>query len=126
MKTYRVGDQIRAVLKRKLFSRGYEPNFESEVRVIEAVYNTWPKTYKISGRQQRFLFQELIPAENVEGSAKNYFIEKTRKTGGKTLRSGVVSGAETQHLLKARNDPSISTWISSAQLEKLKDDGLME
>ena len=125
--SYTEGDQIRVVKRRKLFSRGYEDNYEPEIRTVEEVYPTHPRTFRVSGKHQRFYSREIIPAESAEKEAeKIYFIERTRTVGAKTLRSGNTSGGQTEYLLKARNQPDISTWVSEAEIQRLRDGGLLE
>ena len=124
---FAVGDTIRLLKKRQVFSRGYEPYFEPEIHVVKRVIWTHPITYKIEGKQRAFYSQEMVHADEAEAPAeKNYFIEKTRRVKTKTLRSGATVGGESQYLLKAKNDPNQSSWISQLEYQKLKDNGYLE
>ena len=126
-KTLRVGEHVRIIKDRNLFSRGYESSFDREIRTIEKILPTIPKTYKVSGKQRSFYIHELSKADEAETPLeKNYFIERTRVIGGKLLRTGKKSGGETQYLLKARNVPDLSTWISQTEFEKLKDGNYLD
>ena len=124
---FAVGDGVRLLKKRSVFSRGYEPYFEPEIHVVKKVIWTYPITYKIEGKQRAYYSQELVRADAVDDpKEKNYFVEKTRRVKTKKLRSGATVGGETEYLLKAKNDPDQSSWISSREYQKLKDDGLLE
>ena len=124
---FAIGDTVRLVRKQKTFSRGYEPTFEREIHVVKDVLLTYPITYKIEGKQRAYYTQELVKAAKAETPLeKNYFIEKTRKINVKKLRSGASAGGETQYLLKAKNDPDQSSWISEFEFRSLKDGGYLE
>ena len=95
--------------------------------MVKKVIWTYPITYKIEGKQRAYYSQELVRADAVDSpEEKNYFVEKTRRVKTKKLRSGATVGGETEYLLKAKNDPDQSSWISSREYQKLKDDGLLE
>ena len=69
----------------------------------------------------------MVKATPVETpQEKNHFIERTRVVNAKKLRSGATTGGEKQYLLKAKNDPDLSSWISQFEFEKLKDGGYLE
>ena len=124
---FAIGDTVRLLKKRNVFSRGYEPYFDSEIHVVKKVLWTYPITYKIEGKQRAYYSQELVHADAVELPVeKNYFIEKTRRVKTKKLRSGAVVGGEIEYLLKAKNDPDQSSWINQAEYQKLKEDGNLE
>ena len=121
------GDTVRLLKKRNVFSRGYEPSFESEIHIVKKVMRTYPLTYKIEGKQRAYYSQEMVRADAAETPMeKNYFIEKTRRVKTKKLRSGASVGGETEFLLKAKNDPSQSSWITESERDKLKDGGYLE
>lgn len=124
---FSIGDTVRLIKKRNLFSRGYEPAYEREFSVIKDVLLTYPVSYKIEGKQRAYYSSEMVKATPVETpQEKNYFIERTRVVNAKKLRSGATTGGEKQHLLKAKNDPDLSSWISQFEFEKLKDGGYLE
>ena len=124
---FAVGDTVRLLKKRNLFSRGYEPYFEPELHVVKKVLWTYPITYKLEGKQRAYYSQEMVRADAAESQAeKNYFIEKTRRVKTKKLRSGATVGGVTEYLLKAKNDPDQSNWISETEYQKLKDGGYLE
>ena len=87
---------------------------------------SFPFQYKLKNRQRKFYAQELVAAEEPETlQEKNYFIAGTRKVNQKRLRSGKVSDGDIQYLLKARNDPDQSNYITQAEYDKLKDGGFI-
>ena len=81
----------------------------------------------IKNKRRKFYEEELVFASpSTTPREKNYFIERTRVVDSKKLRSGSVKGGEKQYLLKARNDPEQSSWISSTEYQSLKDGGYLE
>ena len=105
---FRVGDHVRISKSKKTFSKGYLPNWSTELFVVEKVNNTRPVTYhltdlmseKIAGK---FYAQELIKAKTPEF----YQIEKILDTK-KTKRGGV------RYLVKWVGYPSkFNQWVSS-------------
>ena len=124
---FSIGDSVRVMKERSIFSRGYEPAFEQEIRVVKDIVHSTPKTYKIEGKRRSYYSQEMVAAEKaIKAEEKQYFIEKTRRINSKKLRSGVSTGGQTEYLLKAKNDPDQSSWISEFEYQKLKDGGLLE
>ena len=124
---FAVGDGVRLLEKRNVFTRGYEPSFSKQVYAVKKVQWTYPITYKIEGKQRAYYSSEMVRADEVKTpEEKNYFVEKTRKVRTKTLRSGAKIGGETQYLLKAKNDPEQSSWITEFEYRKLKDGGYLD
>ena len=121
------GDTVRILKNRTVFTRGYEPAFSRELYTVSAIKRTYPITYAIKGLQRSFYAQELRHASMPQGELeKGYFIERGRTINPKVLRSGKKSGGQRQYLLKAKNDPDLSTWISEQEYHKLKDGGLLD
>ena len=115
------GQNVRTIEKRGVFSRGYTPNWSKEIHTVELIYYTYPKTYKLVGHKRKYYENELIPAKDAETEIeKNYYIAKKRIVNKRKLRSGAEVGGENQYLLKATNDPSLSTWINERQYIDLK------
>ena len=120
------GDTVRILKDRTKFTRGYEPAFTRELYTVEDIQKTYPLTYKIEGQRRVYYAPELIHAEvPTEDEEKHYFIERTRRINTKKHRSGAVTGGQTEYLLKAKNDPEQSGWISEFEYQKLKDGGLL-
>lgn len=119
--SFKVGDTVRIVSDRNVFSRGYNPGFSQLIHEISEVKPTAPRTYKIKGMKRSFYAQELVSATFADQPQdKKYFIEKTRKIHSKKLRSGLGTVGQTEYLLKALNDPSQSSWISEFEYNSLK------
>ena len=124
---FAIGDTVRVIRKRSVFNRGYEPSFGSDIYIVKKVIKTYPITYKLEGKQRAFYSQELEAAKEPEtAEEKQYFIERIRRVGARKLRSGASTGGHTEYLLKAKNDPEQSSWISQFEFDKLKDGGYLE
>ena len=120
------GQSVRRLKKRNIFTRGYEPAWENEYDVVDFVVPSYPYQYKLKNRRGKWYGQELIAAQPPETEKqKNYFIAGTRKVNQKRLRNGKLSGGEVRYLLRARNDPNQSSYISQIELDKLKDGGFI-
>ena len=113
--------------KKTVFSpRGYEPQTELEYAQIEDILFTSPLSYKLKDKKRSFYSEELVAVTPPKTEKeKIYFIEKTRVVNSKILRSGERVGGQTQYLLKAKNAPDQSSWISEGEYRKLKEDGLI-
>ena len=123
---FQVGQTVRVVKPRGKFTRGYDTTYERELEKIERIIPSFPLRYKLEGKNQLRYSEELEPAQQVQSASdKQYFIASTRLIGGKKLRSGVVSGAQKQYLLRAVNDDT-SSWISEFEYRKLKDGKYVE
>lgn len=120
------GQTVRRLKKRNIFTRGYEPAWENEYDVVQYVVPSYPLQYKLRNRRGKWYAQELIAAQPPETEKqKNYFIAGTKKVNQKRLRNGKLSAGEVRYLLRARNDPDQSTYISQTDLDKLKDGGFI-
>ncbi len=84
---YKVGEKVRISKYKHIFTKGYTPNYTTEVFTISKVQNTLPKTYiledetgkKIKGA---FYSEELIPTNYPD----IYLVEKVlRRKGNKAL-----------------------------------------
>ena len=121
------GDLVRLAKSKTAFGpRGYEPRTEMPLATVTAVLQTYPKVYKIDGKKRNYYEQELVKASNSEKlSDKKYFIEKTRTVQPSISRSGQKRGGLKQFLLKSRNQPDISTWITADEVETLRKNGYL-
>ena len=122
---FKIGDHVRLARKRTTFHRGYEVQTEPEVYIIENIFYTYPITYSVEGKQQKYYAQQLVKATPASEQQKHYYIANTRQVNQKRLRSGRESTGEKEYLLRSSNDPELSTYISETQYQKLKDDGLI-
>ena len=122
---FRIGDRVRIAKSRTAFGpRGYEPRTYMPIETVTDILRTYPIVYKLAGKKRNYYEQELAKASDSEKeSEKKYFIEKTRVTQPSISRSGQKRGGIKQYLLKARNRPDISTWITADEVETLKKNG---
>ena len=123
---FKVGQTVRVVKPRGKFTRGYDTTFEKELETVEKIIPSYPLRYKLVGKKQLRYSAELEPVKKAETPMeKQYFIAQKRVVGGKKLRSGAVSGGQTQYLLRAVNDDT-SSWISELEYQKLKNGKYLE
>ena len=74
---FKVGDHIRISKCKKIFAKGYTPNWSEEVFVIKKVKNTAPWTYVIND----------LNGEEITGT---FYEKDLQKTNQEELRSGKV------------------------------------
>ena len=53
---FKVGDNVRISKYKKIFAKGYTPNWSEEVFVVSQIKNTVPWTYVISGLNGKPIF----------------------------------------------------------------------
>ena len=63
---FAVGDWVRAPLDYGTFHRGYEVNFEDQVRKIIRVTKTSPPMYELEGKKRKYYAKELSAAAETE------------------------------------------------------------
>lgn len=56
---FNVGDRVRIVNKKKIFEKGYTPNWSKQVYQITQVFYTVPYTYRVNDFKKLFYKQEL-------------------------------------------------------------------
>ena len=122
---FQIGDHVRLARKRTTFHRGYEVQTQPEVYTIENIHYTYPITYSVEGKQQKYYAEQLAKATPASEREKHYYIANSRQVNQKKLRSGRESAGDKEYLLRSSNDPELSTYISEAEYQKLKDDGLI-
>lgn len=87
--TYDVGDRVRIVKYRRVFHKGYLPNWTEEIFVIAERYPTYPVTYglkDLAGEDIRGKFYEQEIQKVTKSDDDVFDVEKvlkTRKRGGK-------------------------------------------
>ena len=85
---------------------------------------TYPKVYKLENKRRNYYEQELVAAPtSTDEKDQKYFVERTRTTQQKILRSGKKTGGQKEFLLKARNQPNLSRWITQSELDNLQKNG---
>ena len=120
------GDTVRIRKQRGTFFRGYEPGWEPQLHVVEAVKKTYPLTYKLAGKQKFYYASEKTCARETEEPGEQlYFIAQTRVVKRKRLRSGREVGGQREYLLKSRNPQGekTSSWITEREFQTLQKNG---
>ena len=75
--TFHVGDKVRiSKYKRKIFDKGFTPNWTEEIFVIEEILNTNPVTYKIVDLQGEKVTGSFYKQELQKAKQETFRIEK--------------------------------------------------
>ena len=108
---FRIGDRVRiSKFKRKLFDKGFTPNWTEEVFVIDEILNTKPVTYRIVDLQGEAVTGSFYEQELQRSSQEIFRIEKV------ILRDNKQKHA----LVKWRGYPDkFNSWIPMSKLKKL-------
>ena len=127
---FQEGMLVRYALKRDVFFKGYRPNYSETVHRIEQVrWYTSPPTYIISSIKNRVFYgsELLLVTDDGDKDQRIYVVEKSRRrSDGRKLRSGKQSSeGSLEFLVKSIKDKNYSKWVSSAVLDKLRQDGLI-
>ena len=106
---FKIGDRVRiSKYKRKLFDKGFTPNWTEEVFVIDGILNTKPITYRLIDLQ----------GETVAGS---FYEQELQKTTQEIFRiDEVIFRDKKRALVKWSGYPDkFNSWISLSELNKL-------
>ena len=68
---FRVGDHVRISKYKKIFAKGYTPNWSEELFVVSKIKNTVPRTYVISDLNGEPIFGGFYEKELQKTSQKN-------------------------------------------------------
>ena len=79
---FKVGDHVRISKYKKIFAKGYTPNWSEEVFVIKKVKNTVPWTYVINDFNGDDIMGTFYEKELQETSQEEFKIEKVNKRKG--------------------------------------------
>ena len=121
-----INDNVRVIKDKTIFSRGYEPAYEKEIRRVKDVIFSYPISYKVEGKQRLYYGPEMVLSRQPQTPQENiYYIDKTRTVNARKLRSGQASGGQKQYLLKDKNNPDQSSWISEIEYQRLKNGSLL-
>ena len=106
---FEVGDKVRiSKYKRKLFDKGYTPNWTEEIFLISKVLNTNPHTYEITDLQGELITGSFYEQELLKTNQNKFRIEKViRKDNKKKMALVKWSGYKT------------NSWVPLKDLEKL-------
>ena len=106
---FRIGDRVRiSKYKRKLFDKGFTPNWTEEIFVINQILHTKPVTYRVVDLQ----------GEAVTGS---FYEPELQKTTQEIFRiEKVIRRERKRALVKWRGYPDrFNSWVPMSELNKL-------
>ena len=106
---FRIGDKVRiSKYKRKLFDKGFTPNWTEEIFVINQILHTKPVTYRVVNLQ----------GETVTGS---FYEPELQKTTQEIFRiEKVIRRERKRALVKWRGYPDqFNSWVPMSELNKL-------
>ena len=108
---FHIGDRVHiSKFKRKLFDKGFTPNWTEEIFVINEILNTKPVTYRLVDLQGEAVTGSFYKQELQRSSQEIFRIEKV------ILRDNMQKRA----LAKWRGYPDkFNSWIPMSELNKL-------
>ena len=77
---FKVGDHVRIPKYRKVFAKGYKPNWSEVIFVVKKIKNTLPWTYVISDLNGEEIVGSFYEKELQKTNRKEFRIEKLMKT----------------------------------------------
>ena len=105
---YKIGDKVRIHKKKKLFEKGFTPNWTEEVFTVSKVQGIHPITYKITDYND----------EEIQGT---FYEQALQKTSQEVFRiEKIVKKGKTKSLVKWRGYPeSFNSWVDNKELKRL-------
>ena len=82
---FKVGDHVRISKYKKIFAKGYTPNWSEEVFVLSKIKNAIPWTYVVSGLNGKEITGSFYEKELQKTSQEKFRIEKVLKRKGDKL-----------------------------------------
>ena len=76
---FKVGDHVRISKHKKIFAKGYTPNWSEEVFVIKEIKNTVPWTYVINDLNGEEIIGTFYEKESQKTNQEEFKIEKVIK-----------------------------------------------
>ena len=73
---FKVGDHVRISKYKKIFAKGYVPNWSEEVFIVNKIKNTVPWTYTISDLNGEQIIGSFYEKELQKTNQKEFRIEK--------------------------------------------------
>ena len=108
---FKVGDTVRiSKYKRKLFDKGYTPNWTEEVFIVSKVLDTKPYTYQITDLRGELISGTFYEQELLKTNQNKFRIEKVIRKDYK----------KQEALVKWKGyGKSFNSWVPLQELEKL-------
>ena len=108
---FRIGDRVRiSKYKRKLFDKGFTPNWTEEVFVINEILHTKPVTYRLVDLQGEAVTGSFYEPELQKTTQEIFRIEKVIRRDNKRKRA----------LVKLSGYPAkFDSWVPMSELNKL-------
>ena len=111
---FKVGDEVRITRKKKLFEKGYTPNWTNNIYTIDKLLPTLPPTYKIKTDRGDVLEGSFYEQELQLNKVDHFMIEKI--LGWKNIKK------KKYGLVKwVGYDDSYNTWEPEKEIKDLKD-----
>ena len=102
---FKVGDRVRISKYKKIFAKGYTPNWSEEVFVIKKVKNTVPWTYVINDLNGEEIIGTFYEKELQKTNQEEFRIEKVIKRKG-----------DKMYVKWKGYDHSFNSWIDKSSL----------
>ena len=104
---FKVGDSVRISKYKKIFAKGYMPNWSEEVFVVDKIKNTVPWTYVINDLSGEEITGTFYENELQKTNQKEFRIEKVIKRKGAKL-----------YVKWKGHDNSFNSWINKNDIIK--------
>ena len=101
----KVGDHVRISKQKKIFAKGYTPNWSEEVFVVTKIKNTVPWTYVINDLNGKEIIGTFYEKELKKTNQQEFKIEKVIRRKGDKL-----------YVKWKEYDSSFKSWINEKDL----------
>ena len=101
----KVGDHVRISKQKKIFAKGYTPNWSEEVFVVTKIKNTVPWTYVINDLNGKEIIGTFYEKELQKTNQQEFKIEKVIRRKGDKL-----------YVKWKEYDSSFKSWINEKDL----------
>ena len=110
---FKVGDQVRIILKKKIFDKGYTSNWTNKLYSVAEVLKTLPVTYKIKD-DSGILAKTYYEPELQKSDQEVFHVEKI-------LRWKVINGKKFGRVKWVGYDSSYNSWEPEENIKHVKD-----
>ena len=112
--SFKVGDRVRIVKKKKTFEKGFTPNWTEELFTVVRVKKTKPPTYSIIDTKGEEIHGTFYEEELQKSSQTIYRVEKVLKR-----RSGKDGQKQVYVKWKGYNN-TFNSWIPAEDIQQLR------